>query len=602
MSGLGLSSYFFKDLDKEAQFILAPIIGIATIVFIISLLLLVGLTGKQASLIVAFCLLTIDIIRTKYIFELIKSIRLRLVFFCFVLLIFLYYILIPLYKLGYATTTTYYIGDSVAYISATDILKSNSIYSFNKSAGDPFNESRSNTLDQYNAWGFFHGGARWGTPIILVFFSVLSGFNNVQIFTILSYIFFIISGLLIFQIIDGYIKKTNMFISFLLSLFYLFNYSLFWIVANGQISQTITVIFFLSIIYLVEERKIFSQKILIELWLGFALISDAVLLIYAEFSPFVFIPFLGYCIYEFIGKRNIKNCIYFILLVLFINPISVFLSLKSIFLFSKNITAYGIPMPNPNLFEIIGFSNVIIKNGMTYSLKKIAFQSLIYINFAGILLYLFTKKKYFFTFSIIYSIFFLIIKLKFQSPYTNYKYLVYILPFILICQLYFLKYIYITFKKTRVLTLIFITFSLFLLFRQLDMFIFQLNNLKYVVSKKYQSLESIIDNNKVKKIIYLNHLDSWSAHWIKYYLKNNEFYSMYEKVIEIQPYILVDNFENYTTDFIISGNNLLSNQYYKLFKPEYLVLFDKFTWYSTENNQQKASWRWMNQDGLIYIC
>jgi len=265
MSGLGLSSYFFKDLDKEAQFILAPIIGIATIVFIISLLLLVGLTGKQASLIVAFCLLTIDIIRTKYIFELIKSIRLRLVFFCFVLLIFLYYILTPLYKLGYATTTTYYIGDSVAYISATDILKSNSIYSFNKSAGDPFNESRSNTLDQYNAWGFFHGGARWGTPIILVFFSVLSGFNNVQIFTILSYIFFIISGLLIFQIIDGYIKKTNMFISFLLSLFYLFNYSLFWIVANGQISQTITVIFFLSIIYLVEERKIFSQKILIEL-------------------------------------------------------------------------------------------------------------------------------------------------------------------------------------------------------------------------------------------------------------------------------------------------------------------------------------------------
>jgi len=134
------------------------------------------------------------------------------------------------------------------------------------------------------------------------------------------------------------------------------------------------------------------------------------------------------------------------------------------------------------------------------------------------------------------------------------------------------------------------------------MFLIQLKELKYVVSKKYQSLNSLVGNNKVKKITYLNDSYYWSKHWMKYFLNNKEIYFLDEKIIKIQPYILVDSSKNSPTDFIISGNNLLSNQYYKLFKPEYLVLFDKFTWYSTENNQQKASWRWMNQDGLIYIC
>jgi hypothetical protein len=88
---------------------------------------------------------------------------------------------------------------------------------------------------------------------------------------------------------------------------------------------------------------------------------------------------------------------------------------------------------------------------------------------------------------------------------------------------------------------------------------------------------------------------------MKFFLNNKEIYFSDEKIIKIQPYILVDSSKNNPTDFIISGNIIKSNQFFRLYEPNYLVILDNQTWYPKGDNEKIIPFRWMNQDGQIYI-
>ncbi|MFZ3171879.1 MAG: hypothetical protein WA118_07865 [Carboxydocellales bacterium] len=599
--GYGITKLLLPDILKEHEFWLTPWIG--TIFF--------------TSLLVIFSLMGISINISAYLIILLSFIclfacwllKIKITpyfnwenewFILVIVIISILFNLLSLLKHGIVTTVSFGNLDPIHYSLVADYLIDNSIF------------TKINDNQLYPAMPVIKHITqiveRWGSYVIISFFSVLLNLKAYQVYTILTVVFnALIPPLVLVLAKKVYpITKIQSFIILILSAF---NINLLYILYHAFFGQIIfegilILLITLTITYISSNMATKGiNKFDILIGCGVSSLTS----IYAEGTAFIILPVILYTIIQLIIKRSISNIFYKIfkvaILTMIINPIAVYMGLKTTLAQLGSIAGWNMNrFANP--YETLGLYNVHYFPALPYPVAIILSSIVVSVGLYG-LYKIKNKLIYCSMLSFYLCIIFWVGFIK-NYNYGYYKALTFTLFVFII--IFSIGYSELLGKiKSNIMRISCIVLLLSLVMISAISLNLAMIKSHLVVDQSLISLSEVNGDKKVKDIIYLLEKDLWRQAWVVYFLK--------DKRLKLSPtqssyfpgnaYPSID--EN---DLVLSykENNFIRKVNYQrvLWQKESATLgvFDtgyiyKDNWWEPEING--LAYRWMNQDGSIEI-
>lgn len=523
--GYGFTAVFVPEKLRRDAFWLIPWFGIMFITIIGVFTSMAGFSmnqGKFIILIFSLALIVYSIVSEKKIpFKSWEILSISLL-----TIVCLLFNLWPLMKVGFPTTISLGNLDPISYVHTSDFLMNHTVFD-----GKDFIHYKPYL---WATGDLLHNGYRWGTPMILSFFSSIFELKSYQVYSILITIFFgfsfPITYVLAKQITE---RKKSYLLLFLIFLTHAFNSTLLYMLYNVFFAQFIFLGVFITIIILLysyfSEKNIDLYKLNhYDFLIAFGISSLTTL--YVEGLFFIFIP-----LFIFIFLKILQKKYYFfvyglkiILLLLIINPMTlgnalrvnykVFMSTTKIGVIGWEKIRYAVPI------EILGFYNLYYSRVIPSFIKIISSFILIGVMAWG---FIKSKQKIFITAFMGFFIFlYLIFAFYFKNFFTYHRTITYTTFFVSILFSYGILLMSDLFKNKIIAIFMVIIFSLMTLRSSYRTF-FQFYWHPRVVDKSLISLTKLDNDKKLNSTfftsdVFLGEYDLWKRLWREYLLSDKD--------------------------------------------------------------------------------
>lgn len=571
--GYGFTAVLIPKKLRKDSFFIIPWIGLIFIT-VIGIALSMAQVPLAQSKYVIFAIGSVMIIYSflikKTLFSFSKDTILVGILTIVCLLFNLYPLLI---KFGYATTISLSNLDPLSYVNVGEHLINNPI--FNR-------PEILSTQPHFRAVGdLLYYGYRWGSPLILGFFSTVLGLRSYKIYSILITLLFSLSFPLVYLLAKLLINKSNRILMFLIFLTYGMNSIILYMLYNVFFAQFIFAgIFILTIIllysYFSDEsfKKLQFNTYDLLIALAFSSLSS----IYSEGLVFAAAPMFIFLFLKLFFKERSAVFISMskiAILVLIINPFTIGTSLLGVFkLFFSSTKPSFIgweKVRNAIPLEMTGFYNLFFYRVLPKILGILISIPIVGICISGILR---IKNKFFIiSYLFIFGLFYLVYWFVYPNYYLHLKLVSYLL--FIFSVIFSIGLVSVLEKfKSKHLLLLSLTFFSFLAFRSSYRTIYQLYYHPRSVDRKLISLEQLNNNEKIQSAfftsdVYLGEYDLWKRLWQEYLLSG-------KKIITRTNYLDEKNKENvklvlsekevqeYDHKKIIYKSIIWENEYYKL--------------------------------------
>jgi hypothetical protein len=570
--GYGFTAVFIPKRLREDSFFLIPWIGLILITAIgitLSMLQIPLAQSKYVILAFASLMLIYSFLKKKAIFRFSKD----TVFLSISAIICLIFNLYPLLiKVGYSTTISLSNLDPLFYVNLGEYLINHSVL---------IRPEVLSTQTHLKAVEELLYNYRWGSPLILSFFSSLFNIRSYRIYSILITLFFSLSVPLVYLLAKLLINRSSKLLIFLVFLTYGMNSVILDMLYNVFFAQFIFIgIFILAVILLysyladlnIKNLRFNSYDLLIGLCIS-SLTS-----IYPEGLIFVILPVSAFMLLKLFSKERFVVFISLLkiaALSLIFNPYTMGTALYGDFklFFSSTKTSFigweKIPYSSP--LEMTGFYNLFYYKNLPMLLSM-----LINIPIIGICLYGLFKiknKLLMISYLLIFGLFYIAYWIIFPNYYLHLKLVTYLLFIFVALFSIGLFYLFRSLKNKLILLSIIIVFT-FLSIRSAYRTIYQLYYHARVVDKKLMSLEQLNNDKKIKSAfftadVFLGEYDLWKRLWQEYLLSNKEIITktnyLEEKKFKNNKLVLSEkDIQEYDHKKITYKNIIWDNEYYKL--------------------------------------
>lgn len=571
--GYGFTAVFIPNKLRKDAFWLSPWLGLIFICVIGVMASMAGFPMSQAKyiiLIFAFALIIYAFFNNKKI-TIISQENFIIALFTIACLLFNFW---PLIKIGFPTTISLGNLDPISYVHTSDFLLNKTVFD-----GKDFIHYKPYL---WATGDLLHNGFRWGTPMILSFFTRIFGLKSYQLYSILITIFFALSYPITYVLAKqiANLKKSYPLLV-LIFLTQALNSTNLYMLYNVFFAQFVFVGVFIVLIillhsYFLEENKNILNFNNHDFLIAFCLSSLTTL--YVEGLFFIFIP-VSIFVFLKLLKKEYRFLIYglkIILLLLIINPMTfgnalrvnykVFMSTTKIGVIGWEKIRYAVP------FEMLGFYNLYYSRPIPTLIKIVSSLVLIGIFILG---FIKSKQKLFVGSFIGFFIFlYLIFAFYFKNFFTYHRTVTYTTFFISILFSSGMLSIFYSVKNkviTGVIIIVFILLSIRSSYRTVYQFYWH----PRVVDKSLISLKELNDNKNYMSAFYtsdvfLGEYDLWKRLWREYMLSSKSIITRQNYPTErafLKGIKLVLSEKNHLEDEgkkIIYKNIVWENEYYLL--------------------------------------
>lgn len=572
--GYGLTSILLPKKLREDSFFIIPWIGLIFIaIFGISLSMakIPLLNGKYIISIFAFSLILYAVITKKILFSFSKET------FIIGLLSFLslFFNLYPLLvKFGYPTTISLSNLDPLSYVNVAEHLINNPILN---------RPEFFSTQPHFRAIGdLLFYSYRWGSPVILSFFSSILEIRSYKIYTILISLIFSLTFPLVYLLAKLFIvKKTNKLLILFTFLTYGLNSTILYLLYNAFFAQFIfTGIFILTTILLhsyfsdenVNKLELNSYDLLI------ALCFSSLSSVYPEGLVFAVSPLVIFLFLNLFSKDRFKFFVALLkiaLLTLLINPFllgtTLYWDYRLFFSSTKSSFIGWEKVRHSTPLEITGFYNLFYYKNLPMIIKILMNIPIVGVCLFGLLKI--RNKLFAISYLFIFGLFYVMYWFIYPNYYLHLKSVSYLLFIFTILFSIGLVYLINLLKNKIVITLVVLAIS-FLSLRSAYRTVYQLYYHPRSVDKKLMSLEELNSNTKIKEVfftsdVFLGEYDLWKRLWQEYLLSDKEILTrtnyLEEKNLENVKLVLSEKeIQEYDHKKLVYRNIIWSNKYYEL--------------------------------------
>ena len=522
--GYGFTSIFLPEKLRKDAFFIIPWLGVVLITFLSVALTMARIPISQGKYIIfgiSFILLIYALVSKKALRIFNKEVIL-LSFFCISALVML---LIPLLKVGYPTTISLGNLDPISYVNVGEFLIDNSVVSGKEIVSQS---------DKYASVGdLLYYSYRWGSPLILGFFSDVLTVKTYQIYTILINIFYALTFPLVYLLSKLFFTKKSNLLMLLIFLTFTLNSILLYLLNNAFFAQFIysgiyLLVFILLYSYISSQE--FNKPVFNFYDLLLALSITVSASIYPDGLLYLVGPFGIFLLFELFSKEKYKYLTSFGkigLLSVLINPLVIGSALKwnySVFILSSTAKFIGWEkIRNATPLEMTGLYNLFYYRNIPLIFDFLISIPVIWILYSG---YKTVKYKKlilsFFIFLLIPYIYFRFT----PNYYAHLKSVSYLLFFFVI--IFSLGLIFILNKiKNKFIVYALVVFIGLFSVRSSYRTMYQIFWHPRVVDKALSSLEELNNNEKIKKPfytadIYLGEYDLWARLWQGYFLMDKD--------------------------------------------------------------------------------
>lgn len=610
--GYGVTGYIIPKYIGSYRKWFIPWVGLMCIILAVISLNFLGLTISF----VKFPLIIILSIITVIVF-IKKNNRIDLlmtmsdVIIIMIMILSLIITLLPMAWTSNMTSLTLGNNDSVIYSSAAKFLEDNTIL------GDRIgNPQIPITITKESVLSI--NSERWGSVVLLSFFSNLLGFQPEELIYVLMSLLFALTVPLIYTITKFLFSNIKDSTSLLITLIVSLNINIYYIFFNNFFGQIVWYGLFYIFIILVEAKSNeLNKKLDIRYIISLAIVVNANLVIYLEALPFIIIPYAIYVFYLAFYRKKfnlLKESLLAAVLTVALNPLAIKALFLTLVMQSNGTNGWDMPRYAEPL-DWVGLNNILYK----YQLPR--FVSLIFNCFVVMLVIKsinqIKSKAWTIIIILIYSLFLLFFYDLRHYSYGYFKAMTYVVPLVVILFCYGISDLIIRIPKpAKVLA---ITIVVLIELTNLAMLEKEMINKiridKWYVQSKYQSLTEVNENSNVNKPIYINNesyknTDYWETLWKAYYLdekpiilsKQNGYLSS-ATIMEMpstNDLILNDKSSSKLAFGVINRDIIWENDYYTLSDFKIAYKFSN-SWYPIEGLGTNNNWRWMNLFGEILI-
>ena len=429
-----------------------------------------------------------------------------------------------LIKVGFPTTISLGNLDPITYTHTADFLKGNTVF-----GGAIFEHNRPYL---WATGDLLFNGYRWGTPLVLSFFSSLQGGKSYQVYSILINLFFALSFPITYVLAKQIIQKSKSYLLlFLIFLTFAFNSTLLYMLYNVFFAQFIFSGVFITIIillhsYFSETERKFINFNNYDFLIAFGLSSLTTL--YLEGLFFILIPLSIFVFLNLLKKRYVFLIfiLKIILLLIIINPTTFGNSLRVNYKIYMTTTKIGVigweKIRYAKPIEMIGFYNLYYSRIIPFFIEIVSSIILIGIMIIG---YLKSKQKLFvLSFMGFFLFLYLIFAFYFKNFFTYHRtitYTVFLVSILFSCGMLAIFDL----LKNKVITATVIVIFTLMSIRSSYRTIYQLYWHPRIVDKSLISLTSLNNDANITKPFYtsdvfLGEYDLWKRLWREYMLSN----------------------------------------------------------------------------------
>ncbi|MEK7633233.1 MAG: hypothetical protein AAB437_00120 [Patescibacteria group bacterium] len=572
-AGYGFTAIFIPEKLRRDAFWMIPWFGLIFISVIGVFLSMAGVPMNQAK----YLILALALVLVIYAFITNKKISFvswETGLITLLTIVCLLFNLWPLIKVGFPTTISLGNLDPISYVHTSDFLINHTVFD-----GKDFIHYKPYL---WATGDLLHNGFRWGTPMILSFFTSIFGLKSYQIYSILITIIFALSFpityILAKQIIN---RKKSYLLLFLIFLTQAFNSTNLYMLYHVFFAQFIFLGVFITIIILLHSY--FSEENInlynfnsYDFLTAFSLSSLTTL--YVEGLFFIFIPLFIFIFLKLLQKKYwfLLYGLKIILLLLVINPTTfgnalrvnykVFISTTKIGVIGWEKIRYAKPM------EIIGFYNLYHSRKIPYLAELISSVILMGIMIIG---YFKSKQKLFVASFMGFFVFlYLIFALYFKNFFTYHRTITYTVFFISILFSSGMLSVFDLLKNKVVTTIIIVIFTLMSI-RSSYRTMYQLYWHPKIVDKSLISLTELNNNKSFTSAFYtsdvfLGEYDLWKRLWREYlltdkYIVTRQNYPTERIFLEGMNLVLSEkNYLEGEGKKIVYKNIVWENEYYQL--------------------------------------
>lgn len=520
--GIGFSAVFLPKSLSQYTFWLSPWMGTVFIAILGVMFNLAKLSMAKTSyfiLGIAFVLFLWAVLNKKI------NLRFSRGDFWLAVLIFISLIfnLYPLIKTaGFPTTISKSNLDPVTYSMVGDFLVNHTVFE-----GKDFIHYKPY---MWAVGDLVHSGFRWGSPLILSFFSQVLNLKSYEIFSVLITIFFVLSAPLVYVLAQLLATMLKISISLLLTVIFVFNSTLLYMLYNVFFAQFIFMgIFIMVMIFFCDYISKAKKSLGISRFdFLIAVCLSSLTTIYSEGLAFIFLPFLIFAVLDSLIKKRLlflKIAFKIGLLTFLINPFNSGRAVKqtmAVFLSTSKAAIFigweKIPYAAP--LEILGFYNLYYSRDLSAIIDIILGLPIIIFIILGISR---SKFKLFLGVNIIFFVvIYFLYRFVFPNYYTYHKAITYTVFFYTVFFGLGLSALF-NFVKSRSIKIIIIMMFLILSARSAHRTIYQLYWHPYIVDASLVSLRSLNEDRRLNKPfftadVYLGEYDLWKRLWREYLL------------------------------------------------------------------------------------
>jgi len=479
----------------------------------------------------------------------------------------------PLLKVGFPTTISLGNLDPISYVHTSDYLFNHTVF-----------EGKNFIHYKPYLWAtgdLLHNGYRWGTPMVLSFFSSIFGIKSYQVYSVLITFFFGFSFTITYVLAKQIAKKKESFLlMFLIFLTQAFNSTNLYMLYNVFFAQFIFIGIFVTLIILIfsyfSEPKIKSH--------GFnnydfliALGLSSLTTLYIEGLFFIVIPLFILMFLRLLQKKYIFLLygIKILLLLFIINPITlgnalrvnymIFMSTTKIGIIGWEKIRYSVPI------EILGFYNLYYSRPIPNLIKLVSSLILIGIMILG---YIKNKEK---LFTVSFMGFFIFLYIAFAFYFKNFftyhrtiTYTTFFISILFSCGMLSIFKLF----KNKIITIAIVIALTLMTIRSSYRTVYQLYWHPRIVDKSLISLTKLNNDKTITAPFYtsdvfLGEYDLWKRLWREYFLTDKlivtrQNYPTEIKNLERIKQVLAEKSYLGQEKKIIYKNIIWQNQYYQL--------------------------------------
>lgn len=573
-AGYGLTSILLPKKMRTDSFFIIPWFGLIIITLLSVIFSLIKIPIEQSKYLV-ITVSTAVLIYAFYKKKLIKNFSKETIIVSLFTFLALIYYLFPLFtKIGFPTTASYGNLDPLSYVNVSEFLIHKTVYD-------------GTVLETYKphliaVGDLLHYSYRWGSPMILGFFSNILNLRAYQVYSVILNLLFALTFPLVYLLAKQVSGKKGLLLIGLVFLTFAVNPIMLYMLYNVFFGQFIFGgVFVLSVFlfygYLSDKNTDNWKWNNYDILLGLAFSS--ITTIYPEGIVFAFVPICFFFFFKFVKTKKFSTIIPFLKILIttiIVNPLTFSYTLKwniGVFLLTTKTGFIGwekIRYATP--FELTGIYNLFYYKNLNNKLDLITSIPVIIVFLIG--LYKAKNKLIISSYLLLFGLFYILYRFFVPNYYTHLKTVSFMLfTFSIIFS--FGMIIFLKLFRSKLFFIMSLIVFVLLVFRSSYRTFYQMYFHGKVVDKSLISLIELNDNKKINQTIisadaYLGEYDLWRRLWQEYFLYDKKIISLsnYSTLIDKVPkrkYVLS---EKKLTEFdhkkIKYKKIIWQNEYYQL--------------------------------------